>query len=174
MLNRNPDLSVVLNSVEYPKILFAMLNGATFGAQLAKRLEKKQSTISQQLSILENYGLIRKTTRDKAQHYEIDGKELLGIAVEQSAIHQFDGNKLFSNPYSKKMKAEAIKKSKRGFGIKEASKLLTKITWIFEPDYFLGCLYYCLEKSPNKTLSEYLNDAVQLLMFCAFMFAQTV
>jgi len=81
MRNRIQDLNVVLTSQEYPKILMIMLlKENCYGMEIAKITHKKQSNISERLKILEKHGIIKKSFRDKAQHFSIDRNKLFNIS----------------------------------------------------------------------------------------------
>ena len=72
MMNKPyPKLESVLSSIEYPKLLYQILKGNDYAVAIAKAINKKRSNVAQQLYVLKKYNLVRKTYRNKRQHYEI-------------------------------------------------------------------------------------------------------
>lgn len=76
------DLASLLDSPAYAQVVVELANGNTYGQAIAKALDKKQNSISQQLTVLERHKLIVKGKRDKAQHFELNFVRLLEIALE--------------------------------------------------------------------------------------------
>lgn len=72
MRNPRPPLKVVLNSPEYLMLFSQLLHGKTYSSEIAQILKKKQNTVSEQLYALEKHGLIKRSKRDLAQHFEIN------------------------------------------------------------------------------------------------------
>jgi len=162
-MNDAPDLVSVLNSTMYPELVYQILTGNDYAVSIADSIHKKRSIVAQQLYVLEKYGLIKKTSRDKAQHFEVDKNKLFKIAFEQ--VHPINPNEVFNNTITKKFLADLSKKRPSpSIDYPGIQKMMTADLELFTPELFTGCFVYCVKRKPGKSLASYLNEAHIVLL----------
>jgi DNA-binding transcriptional ArsR family regulator len=69
----------VLEKPTYTEILLCIISGKNYATAIAKFLNKKQPTVTEQLSLLEKLRIIKFKTRGKAKEYEVNWDVLLTI-----------------------------------------------------------------------------------------------
>jgi len=116
----------VLEKPTYTEVLFCIISGKNYATAIAKFLNKKQPTVTEQLSLLERLQIIKFKARGKAKEYEVNWDVLLTVFYD--IIEQvLDAH---SNFFSKK-EIERIKK----LGIKNIVPL--EFIKTFLKEYFL-------------------------------------
>jgi len=68
-----------LEKPTYVEVLLCVISGKNYATAIAKFLGKKQPTVTEQLSLLENLGIIKLKKRGKAKEYEVNWTLLLQV-----------------------------------------------------------------------------------------------
>lgn len=106
----------ILNKPEYMTVLLEIMVGNDYASKIAKDLEKKQPTITEQLNSLEELEIVHVKKRTKAKKYEVNNE--IVVEAVYSMIEEFkdfwmeaDSIGIFSKERLKKMSRKGIEKS---------------------------------------------------------------
>lgn len=69
----------ILENPAYLEVLLSIIIGKNYATEIAKYLEKKQPTVTEQLKELEKFKLIKPLKREKSQKYEVNWDLLLEV-----------------------------------------------------------------------------------------------
>jgi DNA-binding transcriptional ArsR family regulator len=72
----------ILERPAYVEVLLSITAGKNYASSIARCLKKKQPTVTEQLTRLENLGLIKQLSREKSKEYEVNWDLLLAVFYE--------------------------------------------------------------------------------------------